>query len=71
MAAVGAIAGAGVAFLGFFIASPLALVGILVIHFRRQSRALPYGPWLALGSFLVVLYQDRILAILFQQASLG
>jgi prepilin signal peptidase PulO-like enzyme (type II secretory pathway) len=71
MAAVGAIAGAGVAFLGFFIASPLALLGILVIHFRRQSRALPYGPWLALGSFLVVLYQDRILAILFQQASLG
>ncbi len=70
MAAIGAIAGWSVAFLGFFIASPLALSGILVIHFRRQSRALPYGPWLALGAFLVVLYQDKILPLLLHQAAL-
>lgn len=69
MAAVGAVAGVSVAFLGFFIASPLALAGILVIHLRRQSRALPYGPWLALGAFLVVLYQDRILPFLWNYAS--
>jgi prepilin signal peptidase PulO-like enzyme (type II secretory pathway) len=62
MAAIGAIAGAMVAFLGFFIASILALLGVLVILFRRQSAALPYGPWLALGCFVVVLYQDKILA---------
>jgi prepilin signal peptidase PulO-like enzyme (type II secretory pathway) len=61
MAGIGAIAGWSVAVLGFFLASVLALLGMLVIHFRRQSRALPYGPWLALASFIVVLYQDRIL----------
>ncbi len=62
LAATGAVAGWMVAFLGFFVAAPLALVALVVIHLRRQSRALPYGPWLALGFLAAVLFQDRILA---------
>jgi hypothetical protein len=61
LAATGAIAGWPVAFLGFFMASLLALLGMVVIYFRRQSRALPFGPWLALGFFVASVYQDRIL----------
>jgi prepilin signal peptidase PulO-like enzyme (type II secretory pathway) len=64
MAAIGAIAGGTVAFIGFFAASLLALVGMVVILFRRQGRALPYGPWLALACFIVAIYQDKILAYL-------
>jgi prepilin signal peptidase PulO-like enzyme (type II secretory pathway) len=61
LAATGAVAGWPVSFLGFFLAAPLALLGLVVIAFRRQARALPYGPWLALGFFVVILFQDRIL----------
>lgn len=64
LAAAGAVAGWPVAFLGFFCAAPLTLLALVVIHFRRQSRAVPYGPWLALGFLLASLYQDRILSYL-------
>lgn len=60
MAGVGALAGWCVGLVGFFLASFLALAGMIVIHLRRQSRAVPYGPWLALGAFVVVLYQDKL-----------
>ena len=59
--AAGAVAGWPVAFLGFFLAAPLTLLAMIVIHVRRQSRALPYGPWLALGFFVASVFQDRIL----------
>jgi len=61
LAAAGAVAGWPVALLGFFLAAPLALLAIVVIAIRRQSRALPYGPWLALAFFAAGLFQDRIL----------
>lgn len=64
MAAIGAIAGGTVAFIGFFAASLLALLGMVVILFRRQGRALPYGPWLALACFIIAIYQDKILGYL-------
>ncbi len=64
LAAAGAVAGWPVAFLGFFLAAPLALLAIVVIHLRRQSRALPYGPWLALAFLLAGVFQDRILLYL-------
>jgi len=64
LAATGAVAGWVVAFLGFFVAAPLALLALVVIRLRRQARALPYGPWLALGFLVVVLFQDRILEYL-------
>jgi leader peptidase (prepilin peptidase) / N-methyltransferase len=64
LAAAGAIAGWPVAFLGFFLAAPLSLLALVIIHLRRQSRALPYGPWLALGFLLASVFQDHILLYL-------
>jgi prepilin signal peptidase PulO-like enzyme (type II secretory pathway) len=64
MAAAGAVAGWPVVFIGFFLAAPLALLALIVIRLRRQSRALPYGPWLALAFLLVAIYQDYILLYL-------
>jgi prepilin signal peptidase PulO-like enzyme (type II secretory pathway) len=61
LAAAGAVAGWPVPFLGFFLAAPLTLVAIGIIALRRQSRALPYGPWLALAFLIVTVFQDRIL----------
>jgi hypothetical protein len=61
LAAAGAVAGWPVALIGFFLAAPLALLAIVVICVRRQSRALPYGPWLALAFFAAGLFQDCIL----------
>ena len=57
----GAVSGWPVAFLGFFVAAPLTLLAVIVIQFRRQSRALPYGPWLAIAFFLCSMFQDCIL----------
>ena len=64
LASAGAVAGWPVALAGFFLAAPLALLAIVVIHLRRQSRALPYGPWLALAFLLAGMFQDRILLYL-------
>lgn len=64
MAAAGAVAGWPVVFIGFFLAAPLALLGLVAIAIRRQARALPYGPWLALGFFIALIFQDRILKYL-------
>jgi len=61
LAAAGAVAGWPVVFLGFFLAAPLALLALVVIAVRRQSRALPYGPWLAMAFFLAGLFQDVLL----------
>lgn len=61
LAAAGAVAGWAVVLLGFFLAAPLALLALAVIAVRRQSRALPYGPWLAMAFFLAALLQDVIL----------
>jgi len=64
LAAAGAVAGWPVAFIGFFLAAPLALLAIVIIRLRRQSRALPYGPWLGLAFLIVVMLQDQILLYL-------
>lgn len=61
LAAAGAVAGWPVAVMGFFLGAMLALAGLIVIRLRRQSWALPYGPWLGLGFFLAAMFQDRIL----------
>lgn len=61
LAAAGAVAGWPVALMGFFMSAVLALLGLIIIHFRRQSRMLPFGPWLALGFLVACVYQDRIL----------
>ncbi len=54
MAAIGAAAGVGNLFFGFFLAALLALVGVTATAFRKSSRTIPFGPWLALGSFVAL-----------------
>jgi len=54
LAAIGAAAGFWIAFIGFFLAAFLALAGVAIMLFRRRAKAVPFGPWLALGSFLAL-----------------
>jgi len=61
LAAAGAVAGWLVVVIGFFLSAPLALIGVLFFLLRRRSRAIQYGPWLALGFFLAAVAQDRII----------
>lgn len=37
------------------------VVGGVVLVVRRESRAFPFGPWLAIGAVAAILYSDRIL----------
>ncbi|RIK68584.1 MAG: hypothetical protein DCC65_03040 [Planctomycetota bacterium] len=67
MAAIGATAGLWNCFFGFFVASILALIGVLATLIRGARRAIPFGPWLALGSFCV-LAMERKLLLFFQDA---
>jgi prepilin signal peptidase PulO-like enzyme (type II secretory pathway) len=64
LAAAGAVTGWLVVVLGFFLAAPLALVGVLVFALRRATGAIQYGPWLALGLFIAAALQDIILRAL-------
>lgn len=61
MAAIGAVAGFWAVVFGFFLAALLALVGVLATLFRKTSRAIPFGPWLALGAFVTLWLQGRFL----------
>ncbi len=51
LAAIGAVGGFWLVVFGFFLAALLALVGVLATIFHKSSRAIPFGPWLALGAF--------------------
>lgn len=37
------------------------VVGIVVLAVRRESRAFPFGPWLAIGAIAAILYSEQIL----------
>jgi len=52
MAAIGAVAGIWAVTFIFFLASLLALLGVAITIFWKSSRAIPFGPWLALGAFV-------------------
>lgn len=67
MAAIGAAAGLWNCFFGFFLSSLLALAGVAITAIRRSHRAIPFGPWLALGSF-AMLAMERTLLRLFENA---
>ena len=60
MAAAGAVVGWPTVLIGFFLASPLALAGVLILLVRKRTRAIPFGPWLSLGVWIAVLYYERI-----------
>lgn len=61
MASIGAVAGFWNLVFGFFFAALLALVGVLATLFRRRSRAIPFGPWLALGSVVALGFERALL----------
>ncbi len=50
MAAIGAVGGLWLALISFFLGAVLALVGVAAFALRKRARALPFGPWLALGA---------------------
>jgi len=50
MAAIGAVGGLWLVVIAFFLGAVLALVGVVATSLRKSSRALPFGPWIALGA---------------------
>lgn len=52
MASIGAVGGMWLVIIGFLFSAILALVGVLATSFKKTSRAIPFGPWLALGAFV-------------------
>lgn len=60
LAGVGAVTGWAVPSLAFFVSPVTALVFVMVLLATRRSRELPYGPWLAAGTILVMLFYDPI-----------
>ncbi len=64
LAAVGAVCGWVVPSLAFFLAAVLALAWALTVFLTRKQRELPYGPWLAAGAFVTVLFYDYLAQLL-------
>ena len=64
LAAVGAIAGPGVTILGFFLGSIVGVLGIVVLLLWKTSRALSFGPWIAVGTLMMVLFYRPIVTYL-------
>ena len=64
LAAVGAVAGWEVATLVFFVSPMFGLVWALHLLITRGKRELPYGPWLALGTLVVLLFYDVLIVFI-------
>jgi leader peptidase (prepilin peptidase)/N-methyltransferase len=64
LAAAGAVTGWVVVLLGFFVAAFLAVIGIVLLLAFKRSRAIPFGPWLALGILAASLALDPLLRFL-------
>lgn len=62
LAAVGAATGWIVPSIAFFVAPFFGLLWALYLWTGRRQRELPYGPWLACGSLVVMLFYDAIYA---------
>ncbi|MDP7190238.1 MAG: A24 family peptidase, partial [Phycisphaerales bacterium] len=60
LAAIGAVGGLWFTVFTFFLAALLALIGVLATTLlRKQTRAIPFGPWLALGAFVTLWAYER------------
>lgn len=64
LAAVGAVAGWKVATLVFFISPIFGLAWAMHLLIARGKRELPYGPWLALGTLVVLLFYDVLIVFI-------
>jgi prepilin signal peptidase PulO-like enzyme (type II secretory pathway) len=60
LAGVGAVAGWAVGLMAVPVAACLALLGLLMQAMRKFARAIPFGPWLGLGTLLVIIYRDPL-----------
>lgn len=59
LAAVAAGAGSTVAIVGFFAGSVIGVFGVALLLLWKTSRALSYGPWIAIGALFCLLFYDR------------
>ncbi len=58
LAGVGAVTGWVVPSLAFFVAPLCGLPLVLIVFLKRGQRELPFGPWLAVGTVMVMLFYD-------------
>jgi prepilin signal peptidase PulO-like enzyme (type II secretory pathway) len=70
MAAVGAVAGLPLLVFAFFLGALLALLGVAVTLFRKTNRAVPFGPWLALGALVALWLEGPLIRFFTPAASL-
>jgi len=61
LGAAGAICGAMAVTTAFFIAPFFGLIMAMVGLFYKENREIPYGPFLSLAVFVVMIFQDRIM----------
>lgn len=71
MGAIGAVGGLPFLVFAFFLGAVLALIGVLVTAFHKRSRAIPFGPWLALGAFVGLWLQPALLSLFLPAGSLA
>lgn len=64
MAMAGAVTGWVVPTITFFVAPFLGLIWAMILFVRGNQRELPYGPWLAGATVIVMLFYDRIAGLL-------
>lgn len=64
LAAVGAVTGWVVPSVAFFVAPVFGLLWAIYLWAARNQRELPYGPWLAAASFVVMLFYDAFADLL-------
>src|SRR5205085_1993636 len=61
MAGVGAIIGAPLVVIAFFLAPFLGLLWVIVLLWLKKPNVLPYGPWLSIASILCLLIGNPLL----------
>jgi len=68
LAAVGAVAGWIVPSVAFFLAPVFGLLWALYLLVKRNQRELPYGPWLAAATFVILAFYDLLAELLHEHA---
>ena len=58
LAAVGAVTGWIIPSRAFFLAPVFALLWALYLWIGKNQRELPYGPWLAVATLVIMLFYD-------------
>ncbi|MGA2265842.1 MAG: prepilin peptidase [Phycisphaerae bacterium] len=71
LASVGAATGWIVPSVVFFLAPFLGLLWVLLLRLRRRQRELPYGPWLAVATLIVILFYDNFARFILPYFGIG